>query len=625
MVRAVVTNVALALCYHLPRLRVNFTAAHTLATFFRMGTGMAPCSQSDLWTSRIWHHTRATIKSSSLVCWDQHGASTMKKLSLIFVLFGASLCHAQGTYTAASCKQSDVNAVINGPTHTAVNGDTIIIPTTGSPCTWTSGITISGVGIDITGTGTPNTGGGTVGAGTPSTTLIDNASAPLFTFTGLTSGETAKVELLTMSASGAGSFSIPAAITFLGTCTTGSPYCASVRVDNLTFTTGTWESALLYGFVAVDDVFGVIDHNTANEATGAGTPVMMSVNYSAWQGVGEWGDNSFASADSFGTAQAMYLENNSIAGVRGSDVPGGLGSDTNWGGGRYVCRFNSFDNMAAGICPGHGTAWTGRPRGQRQVEVYYNNMTVGNGSCTGMTNLLGGTARFLSNSVSDAGAGCQEFVGMDIPRFEKNSGPWNSCDGTQPWDQSPWSSTTACLDQPGSRAGLLYSTDDPPTMASSPGTACSTAGQCWLNPMLDPVYEAGDVMTAGSLGSPITIVSSGASTRVLANRDYYAEVSQSVQTSATSPFNGTTGTGYGTLALRPTTCTPYVGYWAIDQGTWNTYNSSQEGELFICTATNAWTMGYEPYTYPHPLTAGGTSGSGGNPPNPPTDLTATVN
>src|SRR5271154_3927988 len=76
------------------------------------------------------------------------------------------------TYTAASCNYSDVNAVINGPTHVAVNGDTIVIPATGSPCTWTTGIAINGVGIDIAGTGTPNTGGSTVGAGTPNTTLI---------------------------------------------------------------------------------------------------------------------------------------------------------------------------------------------------------------------------------------------------------------------------------------------------------------------------------------------------------------------------------------------------------------------------------------------------------------------
>src|SRR5271170_6530467 len=102
--------------------------------------------------------------------------------------------HAQSggaTIKAASCQQPDVNAVINGPTHTAVSGDTIQIPP--GSCTWTSGITISGVGIDITGTGTPNTGGGTFGAGTPNTTLIDNASAPLFTFINLAAGQTAKV------------------------------------------------------------------------------------------------------------------------------------------------------------------------------------------------------------------------------------------------------------------------------------------------------------------------------------------------------------------------------------------------------------------------------------------------
>ena len=46
---------------------------------------------------------------------------------------------------------------------------------------------------------TPNTGGGTFGAGTPSTTLTDNAAAPLFTFTNLGYGQTAKVELLTLT------------------------------------------------------------------------------------------------------------------------------------------------------------------------------------------------------------------------------------------------------------------------------------------------------------------------------------------------------------------------------------------------------------------------------------------
>jgi hypothetical protein len=538
------------------------------------------------------------------------------------VSFGASLCRAQGTYTAKTCSQSDVSAVINGPTHTAVNGDTIIIPP--GSCTWTTGVTVSGVGIDITGTGTPNTGGGTVGAGTTNTTLIDNASGPLFTFTGLTtSSATAKVEILTMSASGASAGSIPEAILLTGTCTTSSPYCASIRVDNIVFTAGTWESVLTYSFITTDDVFGVIDHTTENEASSAGAPPLVTVNYGSWEGVGEYGDNSMASADTFGSAQELYIENNSLSGIRGTDVPGGSGASSyaEQGGARYVCRFNAFTNMSqSGICPNHGTAWSGRPRGVRQVEVYYNTVSAGSYSCLALTNLLGGTGRFFSNTVT---SNCQEFLSMDIARFEKVSTPWNACDGTQPWDQAPFSSSSQCLDQPGTGAGQLYSTANPATLESLVDTVCSTLGQCFPNPASDPVYEAGD--TAPGSVAPVEINSSGAQTRVLANRDYYGEVSQSAQTSPTSPFNGTSGTGYGTLANRPTTCTAGVGYWATDTGTWNTLNSKQ-GTLYTCNSGgNAWTASFTPYTYPHPLVAGGSTGSGGNPPNSPTALTATVN
>jgi|SRR5579859_514526 len=540
--------------------------------------------------------------------------------SLLFVtlllLIMPFAVHAQGTYTAASCNQSDVNAVINGPTHTAVNGDTIQIPA--GSCTWTTGITIKGVGIDITGTGTPNTGGGTVGAGTPSTTLINHANAAFFNFTGLTIGQTAKVELLTMSASGAGTNSISGAIFFNGTCTASG--CANIRVDNINFTAGTWGSACSGGYVLVDNVFGVVDHNTANEST-ASTAPLVQVNYDAWQGVGANGDNSFASADTFGTAQTMYIESNSISGIQGTqnDVsPGGVG------GARYVCRFNTFTNASgAGLCPGHGTAWGGRFRGQRQVEVYYNTASKTPGySFDSVNGLNSGTGYYFSNTYSTSvGNGANKFVGLDIARFVQTGTPWNSCDGTQPWDQSPWSSTTQCLDQPGRGAGARLE-NATPVLVSAPGTPCTTAGQCWPNPALDPVYEAGEVMTVGGLGTPVSVSGDGSQTRVLANRDYYAEVSQSAQTSATSPFNGTVGTGYGTLANRPTTCTTGVGYWATDQGTWNSSGVGGQGELSICTSTNTWTLHYTPYTYPHPLTTGGTST--GVTTNPPTSLTATV-
>jgi hypothetical protein len=519
--------------------------------------------------------------------------------------------HAQGTYTAASCNQSDVNAVINGPTHKAVNGDTIRVPA--GSCTWTKGITVTGVGIDITGAGTPNTGASTTGAGTPTTTLIDNASAPLFAFTGLSNGQTAKVELLTMSASGAGANSISGAISFSGTCTSSG--CANVRVDNINFSAGTWGPASSSGAVILtDNVFGVIDHNSQSESPN-GAYFMTDVSFSAWQGVGANGDNSFASADTFGTAQALYMENNNVSGVRltENDVAPIGGSV---GGARYVCRFNTMTNMSGdGLCGAHGTAWGGRFRGVRQQEVYYN--TVSGSACDAIDSVLSGTAYFLSNTIT--GTGCNKMVSVDIARFVQNGSPWNACNGTESWDQSPWSSTTACLDQPGRGAGALLQ-NATPVLASAPSSPCTTSGQCWPNPALDPIYEAGEVSPNNAPG--ISVQGDGSDARVLANRDYYAQVSDVAQTSATSPFNGTSGTGYGTLALRPTTCTPAVGYWATDQGTWNTGGAGGQGELFVCTSTNTWTLKYTPYTYPHPLTTGGSSTVGT--PNPPTALAATV-
>src|ERR1700722_16583502 len=95
---------------------------------------------------------------------------TMMRKLAIAILFTFCLAltppaHSQSTVTAATCAQGDVSKVINGPTHVAVDGDTIIIPP--GSCTWTSEITVrSGIGISIIGSGTPNSSPSTFGAGT---------------------------------------------------------------------------------------------------------------------------------------------------------------------------------------------------------------------------------------------------------------------------------------------------------------------------------------------------------------------------------------------------------------------------------------------------------------------------
>jgi len=104
---------------------------------------------------------------------------------------------------------------------------------------------------------------------------------------------------------------------------------------------------------------------------------------------------------------------------------------------------------------------------------------------------------------------------------------------------------------------------------------------------------------------------------IQANREYYQQVSANPQSSPTSPFNGSSGTGYGTLANRPLTCTAGTAYLATDQGSWNTTTRKRgaligtvpddglqtQGVLYICTATDTWTTSV-PLTFPHPIVSG---------------------
>jgi len=616
----------------------------------------------------------------------------MKKL-IIFMLFIFCLgltptARSQGTFTAASCSQSDVNAVINGPTHNAVNGDTINIPA--GTCTWTSGIAVrAGIGIAI------------IGAGQGVTTITDQlSSGSLFSMRPTFGNATSRISSMTLlphlPRSG---YDSPISVT--GTCTSGG--CPNLRMDHLTTPSG-WAGTGISDdtFAIVANMFGVADHNTVGGGAGGGNGVdFINVSHGSWQGVGAWGDNSWASPDTFGTAQSFYLENNTF-------VSGAFGTDTDTGGpagggARLVCRFNTFNNItSAGACSGHGTDTTGRARGVRQWEGYYNT-----GTCSSTTTGCGsawpgrsGVGMSFENSFTNVGGGFMKgLTDLDAQRRWRPDVPWGACSGTSPWDEndgatyysgtiasvsttgnnnyvitdsgssgmsqwgeggsSPYSfvdvtrsfgyeiaagtsnsietsftgsnfgvnvptpgdsyqikRSTACMDQPARGAGALVreaGTGLNPVLASTgaPGS---------VNQALDPTYQAADSLPGTA---DHTISSDTAS--IVPNRDFFAEsVHQAAQTSPTSPFNGTSGTGHGTLANRPTTCTLGVGYWATDQGNWNQSGSGGQGELFVCTAPNDWTLYYTPYTYPHPLITGGSTGTGGNSPNPPTGLSVTV-
>lgn len=619
-------------------------------------------------------------------------------LSLLIII--TSSAGAQGTFTAADCNFASVDTLINGPLHTAVSGDIIVIPA--GNCTWTfQEIIPSGIGITIRGVGTPNTQPSQMGASSScsQTVITDNSVNGLFQFTP-SALVTSRVSCMKWQPfSPLPSFTNPIFVVGgVTACTTSQ--CPKFRFDNMTFPS-SWNGLVSdNSILVVSNVFGVADHNNVgDDSLSTGALNLVNVNHGHWQGVGNNGDNSWATADTYGTEQAYYVENNVLKNAYGTDVDSG---GTDYGGGRYACRFNSFSPPDL-TCTNHGTDTTGRNRGGRQGEIYRNTWICPTGSlqtsCTDIfltrsgpmlvfdnVNLAGGglTPNNLFNltvqrrwrgNVSFGQCGGQPDAGIWDATDSTNLGPFtisavDTVNGivtisTSPWTNGQFNSfsspfsmvdltqtipnvtngaranaintnttnsltlfdfggdwtpavndsikierATSCLDQSTRGKGALVTGDVTPVLQSS-----GVAGP--VNEAIDPTYGANNSGTA--LNDPSTMAGEPG---IIANRDYYLEtINQGVQTSTTSPFNGSSGSGHGTLSLRPTTCTPAVGYWATDQGNWNQSGSGNQGQLFICSATNTggctaaggnfWCLFYTPFTYPHPLTGVVVSGPPG--------------
>jgi hypothetical protein len=228
------------------------------------------------------------------------------------------------------------------------------------------------------------------------------------------------------------------------------------------------------------------------------------------------------------------------------------------------------------------------------------------------------TKSWTANQLAPAGSPYSVYDVTQGFWTEVVSNTSNSITSANAINESTWYSTgfnvgdsyqilraTVCADQPGRGQGKYVS-------GSTPSPASP------LNQALDPIYEFADTITAG--GNVYTHLQPDDTSRVIANRDYYSDLGAAAQSSPTTPFNGKSGVGRGTLANRPTTCTTGVGYWATDQGSWNTSgNGFGQGVLYKCIGTNTWAVGYTPYTYPHPLISGAPA-----PPPPPANVTFTV-
>jgi hypothetical protein len=484
-------------------------------------------------------------------------------------VFGAAHVKA-ATVNASSCSASAVQSAINS----ASNGDTVSVPA--GNCTWSSQINLlNAKGVSL------------IGAGAGKTVITVGTTGPVLgmdTITG-TNNNFYRISGFTFTTTVKGA----QPIWFYGYNQTAT--LANFRIDHNTFNNFVDGIGILLGETSSrNNFYGLIDHNNF---TG-------SVNFLGLKLLGP-GEGSPWRASPKGTAENLFIEDNVWDFDTATSSTLGSGCIDAWMSGSLVFRHNTTKNC---LVTSHGVIHGG---GTISLEAYDNLLqrTAGSGGMwedgTRLFHHQGsGETIFFNNQFKAASGKSGGAIGMTHyrsadPSAAGYSGP--RCDGTASIDgnMSPQSTYYGypCNKQPGRMAGNK----------------------------LSPMYFWNNRWSDTGAKIDVNIEDPWSSGRVkvhlVNNRDYYNAVSASAQTSSSSPFNGTAGMGFGTLANRPTTCTTNslesgggVGYWATDTNT-----------LYRCSATNTWTVHYKPYTYPHPLAqSGGATTPSPSPLAPPTNL-----
>jgi len=483
---------------------------------------------------------------------------------LVLLASTAVPSHA-ATLTAASCSATHVQATIN----IAVTGDLVLVPP--GVCNWGTtmvsivkkNITVQGAGIDVT-----NITGATYAWRIGSVGTGNSSRLTGFTVTVNAGGTAVLVD--------------------------GDGW----RVDHMKFVSAT--TALCTGVSALGlrpgvpyGPTGLVDHSEFINCRTlvVGFPDLASKAGAMW-----------VSPLGLGDVNAVYVEDNTYT------FTGSFPNmhDANYGG-RYVFRFNTTIGGSSIDNHSHQSF-----RGTRRFEIYNNTINFNNPFFTPLF-IRGGTGTIFQNAIASGFS--EPYLSLDNVRsFTSNFEPM--CDGTQAQDGNQHVAPAPdagwpCRDQIG------WNTDTFQWTTSTPHPSQRH----------EPAYFWSN--TIG--GTPAVVnIRNGTEPWIQPDRDYYTQGTMTVQTSSSSPFNGTTGVGVGTLANRPTTCTAYgdssgagVGYWATDEGEWNSTNGvTPDGRLYRCTATNTWKLYYMPFPYPHPLQARGGGGRADIvPPLVPTNLT----
>lgn len=502
---------------------------------------------------------------------------------LLLTALSVRAARSQGTYTAASCNESDVAAAIAAEQASPADGDIISIPS--GTCTWTGSTELTatfGNSVTIQGQGAESaTSGGSSTTSSDVTVIIDNLTHGPSSTIGITttSGKSFRWTGIALEQNGSSQVASGGVMAIEGSST-------SVRIDHSHF-------VVIAGGVGVylgGSILGVADHNLLVSPSESATNPYVFDNGQTWNGGTDGlGEESWADATYFGSSKFFYIED--------SLFQYGYASDCH-DGGRYVMRYSTYQNVA-GVA-NHGLHDQGQAC--RAAEFYENTWTntddnVSGGAAEGWNS---GPLLFWGNGTT----GIRWSVQLSIVRqsnatYTQTAPPngWGYCGSAQTGSTSVWDGNTSsngypCIEAPGRGEGALISGTSFPSILDS-----VTGTQTWPHQALDPIYVWDNTYSDGGFSySAEGLLSDTTGGNLTANTDYFVQFGQTEGN--TGAFNGTIGVGQGTLSARPSTCTagpggntPGVGYWATDQNA-----------LYVCNPTNTWMTYYTPYTYPHPLT-----------------------
>jgi hypothetical protein len=507
-----------------------------------------------------------------------------------------SLTYTQPTQTAdifaPSCSASDVQTALNS----AGAGDVISIPA--GTCNWTTQVAWTApANVTVLGAGSLSTLGG------GDTTIIqDNyaSGSPLLTITANTS---MRIAGLTVRG-GSGSLKSNGVVFISGNST--------LRLDHVHLDSTTYSPLLNVFFLWIGNGTTGVLHDSIVDLHS-----LSAIYFADGAGASGQGNEAWAAPTNFGCSSSpctyFYMEDNLFRST--TAAPGRIADRAS--GSRVAWRFNTIQGLSGPEI--HGTGHSMDDRGARSQEGYGNRFTALSGQSQPPRDLadMGSGTSLIWGNVAEADSLKTGFL-FNLTRrndetYEQDPTPtsWGYCgtefDGTNSnWDGNTPSAVLGypCIDQIGRGQGDLLTGSFPTKVNSTTGTIA------WPNQALEPAYTWMNDVTLHTGYGPV-MYANGTGGRAVTDRDYYEQAS-GIQTTSSSPFNGTTGAGWGTAARRPSTCTTGVAYFATDEGSWNASTSNPrgvdfagaDGRLYKCTSTNTWTLYYTPYTYPHPLRGG---------------------